>query len=239
MQIKLDLQRGVSIVNLLIGVSLLSIAIGGAIKLLGSSLSAQNTQGTNNLVDQVSRITEIVSIHLNRGGSFKNPDVEAKGIQICSLEDEASICNQYQSTATNFCLSIPTRVSKGGQDVINITGFRLFNGVLAQREINAVNMGSFDHKQFCNTQMDWLDLNNSDDFKFTSIRFCRFSAASAQQVTDNYDANCQSIIQGQPLASVFWVGIFKAKVDGSIRNGQYEEARIIQLLNSTRVRVGS
>ncbi|WP_413770484.1 hypothetical protein, partial [Vibrio vulnificus] len=80
----------------------------------------------------------------------QNPDVEAKGIQLCSLQNQAAQCNGYQPTSQNFCLSIPTRVSRSGNDVINLTGFRLLNGVLAQRELNGVNMAQFDHGTFCN-----------------------------------------------------------------------------------------
>jgi type II secretory pathway component PulJ len=132
--------RGSTLIGLMLGMGLITIAVTGALKLLGISMSAQNGLNTESLVDQINRISEIVTVHLNRGGSFKNPDVEAKGIQLCSLPSSSKQCSTYTPSGGNFCMSIPTRVSIGGQDVINLTGFRLFNGVLAQREMNNVNM---------------------------------------------------------------------------------------------------
>jgi len=38
---------------------------------------------------------------------------------------------------------------------------------------------------------------------------------------------------------MFWIAMFKAKIGNNLTEGQYEEARIIHLLNTTRVRVGS
>ena len=135
--------HGASTVSLLIGMALLAISITGALKLMGVSMRAQNDLNTEKLVDQVNRIGEIITVHLNRGGSYQNPDVDAKGIQLCSLQNQAPQCNGYQASNRNFCLSIPTRVSRGGNDIINLTGFRLMNGVLAQRQLNGVNMAQF------------------------------------------------------------------------------------------------
>lgn len=232
-------QRGASVASLLVGISLLSITIMGAISLLGTSLSAQTNLSTNSLVDQVNRIGEIVGVHLNRGGSFKNPFVEAKGIQICSMQENAMICAPYQSKAGNFCLSIPSRVSIAGQDEIKVTGFRLFNGTFAQRDLNNVDMQKFQHRQFCSTNAGWVNLNNKQDFEFTNIRFCRFSANTLQQATQNYEANCPTVLENTPQSNMFWVALFKAEIKNGLAQGQYEEARIIQLLNTTRVRNGS
>lgn len=231
--------HGASTVSLLIGMALLAISITGALKLMGVSMRAQNDLNTEKLVDQVNRIGEIITVHLNRGGSYQNPDVEAKGIQLCSLQNQAAQCNGYQPTSQNFCLSIPTRVSRSGNDVINLTGFRLLNGVLAQRELNGVNMAQFDHGAFCNNSPDWLDLNNKHDFEFTNIRFCRFQANTPNQVTAYYEQNCNSVIENNPESNMFWIAMFKAKIGNNLTEGQYEEARIIHLLNTTRVRVGS
>lgn len=189
---------GASSVSLLIGMALLTVSITGALKLMGVSMRAQNHLNTENLVGQVNRIGEIVTVHLNRGGSYQNPDVEAKGIQLCSLKNQAAQCNGYQFNRQNFCLSIPSRVSRGGRDVINLTGFRLFNGVLAQRELTDANMAQFDHGTFCNNNPAWLDLNNVHDFEFTNIRFCRFQANTPGQVTGNYEVNCNSVIENNP-----------------------------------------
>ena len=230
---------GASSVSLLIGMALLTISITGALKLMGVSIRAQNDLNTENLVDQVNRIGEIITVHLNRGGSYQNPDVEAKGIQLCSLQNQSMQCNGYQSTNRNFCLSIPTRVSRSGNDVINLTGFRLFNGVLAQRELTGANMAQFDHGEFCGNNPAWLDLNNARDFEFTNIRFCRFQANTPGQVTQNYEQNCNSVIENNPESNMFWIAMFKARIGDNVTEGQYEEARIIHLLNTTRVRIGS
>ena len=231
--------QGSTLIGLMVGMGLITIAVTGALKVLGMSMSAQNGLNTESLVDQINRISEIVTVHLNRGGSFKNPQVEAKGIQLCSLPGDSKQCSTYQPTGGNFCLSIPTRVSIGGQDVINLTGFRLFNGVLAQRELNNVNMGQFTHRTFCNDHSDWTDLNDASDFKFTNIRFCRFKADTPQQVTANYEQNCDSVIENTPASNMFWLALFKAKIDNNLAAGEYEEARIVHLLNTTRVRDGS
>lgn len=231
--------RGASTVSLLIGMALLAVSITGALKLMDVSIRAQNNLNIESLVDQVNRISEIVTVHLNRGGSYQNPDVEAKGIQLCSLQDQAMRCNGYQSTNRNFCLSIPTRVSRSGSDVIKLTGFRLFNGVLAQRELASANMAQFDHGVFCASNPAWTDLNNARDFEFSNIRFCRFQANTAEQVTQNFEQNCSSVIENNPESNMFWVGMFKANIGNKLPEGQYEEVRIIHLLNTTRVRIGS
>lgn len=231
--------HGASSVSLVIGMALLAISITGALKLMGISMRAQNDLNTESLVDQVNRIGEIITVHLNRGGSYKNPDVEAKGIQICSLQDHTAQCDNYQHTEQNFCLSIPSRVSQGGSDVINLTGFRLLNGVLAQRELGNADMAQFSHSSFCKNSRDWVELNNQNDFKFTRIQFCRFTANSPQTVTQNYDQNCQSVIENDPKSNMFWIAIFKARIDVNQNGGHYEEARVIHLLNTTRVRIGS
>ncbi|HEX4878221.1 MAG TPA: hypothetical protein VFV39_00120 [Limnobacter sp.] len=230
---------GMSMVNLLVGVSLVALTVASAVKVLGTSLSGQNTLNTENLVDQVNRIGEIMTVHLNRGGSFKNPEVEAKGIQICSLQDQSAQCNGYDAQRRNMCLSIPTRVSLGGKDVINITGFRLLNGTLAQRDMNNVNMAAFDHGDFCADHSTWLNLNNPHDFEFTQIRFCRFAANTPEEVTRHYEQNCVSVIQDEPETNQFWLAMFKARLGNKLAQGEYEEARVIHLLNTTRVKVGS
>jgi len=230
---------GSSLIGLMVGMGLVTIAVTGALKVLGMSMSAQNGLNTESLVDQINRISEIVTVHLNRGGSFKNPDVEAKGIQLCSLPVSSKQCDTYSPRGGNFCLSIPTRVSIGGRDVINLTGFRLFNGVLAQRELGNVNMAQFNHRTFCNDDDAWKDLNNSNDFNFTDIRFCRFKADSPQQVTADYEENCDSVIENEPVSNMFWLALFKAKIDNNLAKGEYEEARVVHLLNTTRVRNGS
>ena len=230
---------GASSISLLVGMALLTVSITGALKLMGVSMRAQHNLNTENLVDQVNRIGEIVTIHLNRGGSYQNPDVEAKGIQLCSLKNQTPQCNGYQPNSQNFCLSIPSRVSRGGRDVINLTGFRLFNGVLAQRELTDANMAQFNHGTFCNNHPEWLDLNNVHDFEFTNIQFCRFQANTPAQVTKNYEVNCNSVIENSPESNMFWIAMFKAKLGNNMAEGQYEEARIIHLLNTTRVRIGS
>lgn len=231
--------RGMSSIGLLIGLSLLSVAFLGAMKLLSLSLNAQKDLTSESLVEQINRIGELVTVHLNRGGSFKNPDVEAKGIQLCSLNNNIAQCNGYQPDSTNFCLSVPTRVSRLGRDVINLTGFRLHSGVLFQRELNDANMAQFDHAAFCRDNPAWRSLNNTSDFEFTAVRFCRFEANTPQQVTQDYEQNCRSVIQNTPESNMFWVALFKAKANNSLNAGGYEEARIIHLLNTTRVRIGS
>lgn len=231
--------RGSTLIGLMLGMGLITIAVTGALKLLGISMSAQNGLNTESLVDQINRISEIVTVHLNRGGSFKNPDVEAKGIQLCSLPSSSTQCSTYTPNGGNFCLSIPTRVSIGGQDVINLTGFRLFNGVLAQRELNNVNMAQFNHRNFCNDDSTWTNLNDSEDFKFTALRFCKFKAETPQQVTSDYEQSCDSVIENDPKNNMFWLALFKAKIDNNLATGVYEEARVIHLLNTTRVRDGS
>ena len=231
--------QGSTLIGLMVGMALITIAVTGALKVLGMSMSAQNGLNTESLVDQINRISEIVTVHLNRGGSFKNPAVEAKGIQLCSMPTDSKQCVTYSPSGGNFCLSIPTRVSIGGQDVINLTGFRLFNGVLAQRELNNVNMAQFNHRTFCNDDNAWMNLNNSRDFKFTAIRFCRFKADTPQQVAANYEQNCDSVIENEPESNMFWLALFKAKIDNNLATGEYEEARVIHLLNTTRVRDGS
>lgn len=232
-------ENGSSLIGLMVGMGLITIAVAGALKVLGLSMNAQNSLNTEGLIDQINRISEIVTVHLNRGGSFKNPDVEAKGIQLCSLPTNSKQCTPYSSNAGNFCLSIPTRVSAGGQDIINITGFRLFNGVFAQRDLNNVNMGQFSHRAFCGEHNDWMNLNNSRDFNFTEIRFCRFKAGTPAQVTANYDQNCTSVIENEPENNMFWLTLYKARIDNNLATGQYEEARVVHLLNTTRVRDGS
>lgn len=239
MRNKIHHLRGASTVSLLVGVGLMALTITGAIKLMGLSLYAQNDLNTENLVDQINRIGELVTVHLNRGGSFKNPEVEAKGIQLCSLLDNASVCNGYQNDSANFCLSIPTRVSRGGRDIINLTGFRLYGGELSQRQLDDADMAQFDHRAFCREEPSWRNLNNSQDFTFTAIRFCRFEANTPAQVTQNYEQNCRSVIANEPETNMFWIALFKAKMGNNASGGQYEEARIIHLLNTTRVRVGS
>nr|WP_294889984.1 hypothetical protein [uncultured Limnobacter sp.] len=231
--------NGISTVGLLIGVALMGISITGALKFTGISMRAQNDLHTENLVDQVNRIGEIMTVHLNRGGSYQNPDVEAKGIQLCSLQNQTAQCNGYQSTGQNFCVSIPTRVSRSGNDVITVTGFRLFKGVLAQRELTQVAMAQFDHGTFCKEDPTWVDLNNLKDFEFTNIRFCKFLASTPNQVTRHYDQDCDSVIENNPKSNMFWIAIFKAKIANNVTENHYEEARIIHLLNTTRVRVGS
>jgi len=100
-------------------------------------------------------------------------------------------------------------------------------------------MAQFDHGAFCNNSPDWLDLNNKHDFEFTNIRFCRFQANTPNQVTAHYEQNCNSVIENNPESNMFWIAMFKAKIGNNLTEGQYEEARIIHLLNTTRVRVGS
>lgn len=231
--------QGSTLIGLMLGMGLITIAVTGALKLMGMSMSAQNELNTEGLVDQINRISEIVTVHLNRGGSFKNPDVEAKGIQLCSLPTNSKQCSTYLPSGGNFCVSIPTRVSLGGQDVINLTGFRLFNGVFAKRELNNVNMAQFNHRTFCDNHSTWLNLNDSKDFKFTAIRFCRFKADTPQQVTANYEQNCDSVIENDPKSNMFWLALFKAKIDNKLATGEYEEGRVVHLLNTTRVRDGS
>lgn len=64
---------GASSVSLLIGMALLTISITGALKLMGVSIRAQNDLNTENLVDQVNRIGEIITVHLNRAVATKTP----------------------------------------------------------------------------------------------------------------------------------------------------------------------
>jgi len=231
--------QGSTLIGLMVGMGLITIAVTGALKVLGMSMSAQNGLNTESLVDQINRISEIVTVHLNRGGSFKNPQVEAKGIQLCSLPTNSKQCSAYSPNGGNFCLSIPTRVSIGGQDVINLTGFRLFNGVLAQRELNNVDMGLFTHRTFCTDHNTWTNLNDAEDFQFTNIRFCRFKADTPQQVTANYEQNCDTVIENDPESNMFWLTLYKAKIENNLATGEYEEARVVHLLNTTRVRDGS
>lgn len=218
--------------------ALLAGSITGALRLMDVSVRAQHELNTENLVDQVQRIGEIITLHLNRGGS-KNPDVEAKGIQLCSLQNNAAQCSGYQLNSKNFCLTVPSRISQGGREIINLTGFRLFNGVLSQRNFIDVNMASFSHNAFCRNHKEWLDLNNVRDFEFTNIRFCRFDASTPQKVTQNYEQQCISVIENNLKSNMFWVALFNAKIGNNRTESLYEEVRIIHLLNTTRVRIGS
>lgn len=236
---KSDNAKGFSTVSLLVGASLLSIAVAGAIKVLGIGLGSTNEQNHHKLVDQVNRISEAMVGQLNRGGSSRNPEVEAQGIQICSLADHTFACNGYNPDQPAFCLSIPSRVTRGGQDFINVTGFRLSEGRLDQKSLSDVNMAAFNHGSFCNSNIDWISLNNPQDFTFNRIRFCRFHADTVDQVSRNYDTGCESVIENNQVADMFWIALFQAESGQSANAGIYEEARIVHLLNRTRVRIGS
>lgn len=230
--------RGASIVSVMIGMVLLSLSVTGALGLMGKSMHAQQKLNTGNLVDQVQRISEIMTSHLNRGGG-KTPSVEQKGIQLCSLLDKETRCSGYNLDSRNFCVSVPSRVSQGGQQTINMTGFRLFNGVLSQRDSANEDMVAFSHNKFCQNHAEWLDLNNVQDFEFTKIRLCRFQANTVHEVTKNYEKNCTSVIQDEPKSNMYWVALFNAKIGKSQTKDLYEEVRIIHLLNNTRVGIGS
>lgn len=236
---KSRLMMGISMISLMMGIALVAAASTGALKLMSLSLFAQNDMKTEDLVNKVNRIGEMVSLHLNRGGSYINPDVEARGIQLCNLVGNPLRCDGYNPAQGDFCLSIPTRLSQGGNDVINMTGFRLVNNVLSQLDIRNINMAEFDHGRFCTQNPNWRDLHSPEDFQFQQVRFCRFHAGTPEQVTQDYETNCDTVIENTPASNMFWIGLFKATTPNSRNEHEYREARIIHLLNHTRVGVGT
>lgn len=230
--------RGMSVIGLMIGIALLAISVTGAIRVMDEITRAQLKLNTENLVDQVQRISEMMTLHLNRGGG-KNADIEVKGIQLCSLQNTDALCSGYQPTSQNFCLSVPSSIYQGANEKVNVTGFRLFNGVLSQRDVVDVNMAAFDHNTFCQNNSEWLDLNNVQDFEFTNIRLCRFQANTLADVTQDYEQQCSTVIESDLTPNMFWVALFNAKIGSAQSNNLYEEIRIIHLINRVRVRIGS
>ncbi|HEX4855415.1 MAG TPA: hypothetical protein VFV28_01285, partial [Limnobacter sp.] len=91
----------------------------------------------------------------------------------------------------------------------------------------------------CSQASGWLNLNKKEDFVFPEILFCRFKAQTAKDVTQDYEQNCDSVLAANPETNMFWLGLFKAEISKEKADSRYEEARIIHLLNTTRVRVGS
>lgn len=226
-------QSGFSLIEGLISIFILGLLMASHMQLMSYTLTGPGQSANDELLNQLSRIGEIVATRINRGGGYLDNAGRDKGIQVCSLDTGGNQCTRYSDRASNFCISLPTQIGNGALATLDVKGFRLLNGKLQQREIDNVNMGSFDFQNFCTSGV-WENLNDPQEFSISTLKFCRFDSSNLNTIKQNYLNQCPDILSNNAAKNMFWIAIFEAstsKVGGS----RIEQTRIIQLLNETKV----
>ena len=217
----------------MISIFILGLLVASHMRLMSYTMTGPGQSANDELLNQISRIGEIVATRINRGGGYLDSAGRDKGIQVCSLDVSGNQCNRYSDRVSNFCISLPTQIGNGALATLDVKGFRLLNGNLQQREIGNVNMGAFDFQNFC-TSGAWENLNDPQEFSISTLRFCRFDASNLNTIKQNYSSQCPDILSNNAAKNMFWIAMFEAntsKVGGS----KIEQTRIIQLLNETKV----
>ncbi|WP_370262566.1 hypothetical protein [Limnobacter sp.] len=227
-------QTGASMVNMIIASGLLVLLISSGLSAYTYTSSSAPLASSNEQVNQLTRLVELFGSHVNRGGAYLDAAGEAKGIQICHLDDQARRCKPYQSQKNNLCLALPTQLGNGALASIEVRGFRLHNGVMQQRTLSKVNLGTFGLHSFCTSENAWENLHSAKDFVIQSLALCKFKASTMDEITTDYSRHCDSVLSTEPQSAVYWIALFTVR---SAKPGAPEviQNRIIQLFNDTRV----
>jgi hypothetical protein len=226
-------QLGFSLVEGLIGLFILAMLVTSHMKLMSYIMTGPNQGEGDELLDQLSRISETISSRVSRGGGYLDSAGQDKGIQVCAMDTGGSQCNSYSGTPANLCMSLPTQVGNGALARIDIRGFRLVNGQLQQKGESNVNMSLFNFQQFC-TSSGWENLNDPAEFRITTLKFCRFNASSMSAIRQDYNSNCPGILSNSSSINMFWLAMLTAS-SSKVGGATVEQTRVIQLFNETKV----
>jgi type II secretory pathway component PulJ len=229
---------GFSLVNLMISVFLLSVMLAGSMNLLSYVSTSTGKANNDELLNQITRLTEVFGSRVSRGGAYLDEQDAAKGIQLCALNNAGTQCSTYKNQTQNFCITLATQVNNGALAKINIKAFRLLNGTLQQREqgdpSTGVNLNTFNIASFCQNNSAWENLHNPDDFNISSLRLCQFKADSFSTIKTNYSTNCSSVLTSTALPNAYWIALF-AVTPKKIGADTLQQSKIIQLFNDTIV----
>ncbi|MFN4329003.1 MAG: hypothetical protein ACK4FF_09010 [Limnobacter sp.] len=227
------LQRGYSMVQTLLALTILAFLVGSHLSLMAYITTGPNQAGSDELLNQLTRLGESFSTRAYRGGGFLDSDGEAKGIMVCTLDNSGNQCNTYNDNQANLCIALPIQNDNGPAAYIEVRGFRLLNGKLQQKGVRPGTMAGFDVRSFCGNA-GWENLHSTDEFVISNWKLCRFSAATAADIRRDYVSSCPSILSANKGTNMFWLSFMEAtprKVGGTT----VEQTRVIQLFNDTRV----
>lgn len=236
--IKTKFATGFSIINLMISVFLLSVMLAGSMNLLSYVATSAGKADNDELLNQITRLTEVFGSRVSRGGAYLLDDDANKGIQLCALNTAGTQCNTYKNQTQNICITLSTQVNNGDLARIIVKGFRLLNGSLQQRsegdEKNGVALSTFNISSFCQNNSAWENLHNPDDFTVSSLRLCTFNASNFSTITANYENNCKSVLTNTALPSAYWIALFYI-IPKKVGANDIKQSKIIQLFNDTIV----
>ncbi len=233
--LKSDYKNGYSLVGFLIVTALMGILLTNNINTLAFIHSSFANASNEELLNQTSRLSEVISSKLQRSGSMLSTESAEFGVQLCNLNSNKKNCKTYSSASEQPCMALPIQIGSGAFATIEVQGFRLVDNTLQQRVQTNVSMNSFDTKTFCTATDEWQNMHNPKDIAVTQLKICKFRAENSEQIFADYQSNCPSILTTSPAPSTFWIAQLHAhKADQP--NTLISQHRIVQLFNSPVVR---
>lgn len=234
MRIKRQSQVGLSILGLVIGTFLLSVALAGVLNLASMIKTGPGADAQAQYFSQLTALSEIVDSRIALGGGAVNHGDSEHGIQVCNLNTGSNGCGSYSGNSSSICIALPTRVGQGTSSTMEISGIRLKGGQIQERILPNVNLSSFSLNAFCAASGDWQGLNSTSDFIVESLRFCRFAGDVIANLGRNFESSCPSILDSDQASNTFWITLIKIRPTAagfeSISN-----ISLSPLLNSTKV----
>ncbi len=233
-QQKFQLRRGYSLIGLLVVSALMGVLLAGNINTLAFIHASLVNSSNEELLNQASRLSEVLSSKIQRGGSALTTESDAFGVQVCDVSSDKRNCVAYTSDAAQPCMALPIQIGSGALATIEVQGFRLVDNTLQQRVQQNVNMRTFNTERFCTASAEWRNMHDPKDIGVSQFKLCKFQAEHSSQIFADYGSNCPSILTTAPDLSTFWiaqVSAFKTQQ----RQAQISQHRIVQLFNSPRV----
>ena len=185
---------------------------------------------------------EILAARISRGGAYaedrNQKTIQYGGMSVCTLNVTLSGCNTYNPSMNRTCLALPTKVGYGALAKFEMKGIRLASGQLQQKSINNLNdqdLKNFNLRGFCQGNDNWIALHSSEEIVTKTFSLCRFSAQNSNDLKQDYQSSCPTILKNNRTEKAFWIMIIELEKPG-IRSDAIPYSRIVPLLNATEVR---
>lgn len=234
MRSKPRFQMGVSLLGLMVGTFLLSVALAGALNLASMIKTGPSPDARAQYVGHLAALSAILDSRIALGGGSVSESDSEHGIRICNLNSSMNGCKGYDGDPSNVCLAMPTRVGQGSMSTIEMSGIRLKDGQIQERISPNVNLSSFNLNSFCAGNSGWQGLNSTNDFTVEGLRFCKFTGNVVSNLGRNFESSCPSVLDSDQASNTFWLTLIKIRPAGA-GSETFSNVSLSPLLNSTKV----
>ncbi len=205
------LQCGATLIGILVGSALLSLMIASTINLSTFGRSGPASDKSQSPARLSLALSESLAAKVALGGGYVSTSDTDKGIQICALNENGSHCGRFSNQHHRFCIVFPSRVGGDDSSSIDVSGVRLFGGVLYERRAVRIDLKTFDVTSFCANHNNWLPMSDKAYLSVNSIRFCRFQGGAIGSLSHDFEAFCPSVLQNNMEPNQYWVTVMNVK----------------------------